>query len=363
MKITTAAMTAAFLASTTLAQEPNIDSLLAKLPKAESFERPKVDQVTRDVQSMKNDPTARAILAALQRGDKAAALRAAQTLGLKFPQNAAAHLAEGVMGLVCRQAEVANSAFRRAVALNPNFADAYYGLAASLALRGQFANAMTPLRRGALLEPNNPAFPLALSLCAQKLGHREERVAFARQATQIAPSNLVAWVDLARAENGIKQPVAAMQALSRAAELAPDIPSIQLALGLGFINLKEDTKAIPHLQWLAQRQPDLFIVHAQLGYCYLKQGQTNAAVDSLRRATSLAPKYGPAWNHLGLAYERQGKNGDALKAFQRATELMPTSRSAWEKYSAELREVGKIDDANKAAARAATLKPAGRAAP
>jgi protein O-GlcNAc transferase len=340
-----------------LAQEPNIDALLSKLPKAESFDRPRPDQYVNEMEALGNDPIAKQILAALRRRDAAAALQGTRDLSTKYPANAAAQALRGVLCLVLRQSAEAEAALKRSIAINPKFADAHFWLGALWFSRGRYADALAEARQASQLKPTNSLYLIGMADCAARLGRKDERAQYAKRATEVAPSSLSSWAALARAENARKQPAAALKALGRAAELAPDSASILTAVGLGYINLRQDATAVPYLQRAAALEPRGYIIHAQLGYCYLQQRQFDAAINSLRKAISLNSGYGPAWNHLGQAYHNEGKTADAVKSFQRATELMPGFRPAWEHLAGELRAMGKIDEANRAAARAAYLKP------
>jgi WD40 repeat protein/Tfp pilus assembly protein PilF len=93
------------------------------------------------------------------------------------------------------------AAYREAIRLNPNFADAHYRLAAALRRTGQFAEAAAAyeegfrLRLGSAEECNNFAW-LLVSCPQPEVRNPKRAVEVATKATELAPGNLAYWNSL-----------------------------------------------------------------------------------------------------------------------------------------------------------------------
>jgi TolB-like protein/DNA-binding winged helix-turn-helix (wHTH) protein/Tfp pilus assembly protein PilF len=82
--------------------------------------------------------------------------------------------------------------------------------------------------------------------------------------------------------------------------------------------LAESTRAL-------ELDPVSPIINLHLGWHFLNTGQYDRALDQLAKTLELDPNYPLAYWYRGLAFEQQRKYPDALREMQRARDLLPTN--------------------------------------
>ena len=204
---------ASLSAAAASAADPSIDRLLGKLPSPEKF-----------VDPAQNDPLAKQMLAALKARNLGTALDASRRLANKYPKSLGAQAIHGSIALGTRQFPEASTAYRRALAINPNFSAAYLGIALAEASQRHFRVALSNFQQITRLAPKADIGWIGSSACAEKLGMRQESLNYARRATAVAPSSAGAWFQLAREEGLFGDKQASAKALVRASQLQRSKP-------------------------------------------------------------------------------------------------------------------------------------------
>ena len=336
-------------------QDASLDKLFSKLPPPEKLGKPPVRRAMEQPDPAYKDPMGRQIFQAIQMYNWPQALNLSRKLTERYPRSAASQCLRGALAFDLRQFAEASSCFRAATNIQPKLALAHFCLAYVDIAQDHYAAAIPHLQRVAELEPQAFISYYALSECTRRLGRKQESLDYAKKATARGGSIAYAWLQLARAEKAIGHNEATLDAITKAAEVAPDSASMLALVGYSYINLNRIQQAIPPLQRAARLAPRDYLVQSQLGYCLMTTGQVDSGISYLRKGASLAPKYGPVWEHLGLAYQKKGNHRDAVKAFERSTQLTPNRRLPWQHLAEEYRAVGRTQDAERAAARAQSL--------
>lgn len=206
----------------------------------------------------------------------------------------------------------AEAAFREALALDPEFAAAYAGLAQNWRLKAIFSMVSYDEARAEA----EPLVARALELDPD-------------QPRAHALYGWLIWTDdstgpeasvLARAEQ-------AMVSFRRALELEPGQPEASdlLAKLLGMLN--RDEEAITVLRTALERDPLSAQLQVLLGYRYIGPGRIDEAAQHIERAVSLAPQ--DLWAAQALSYVRhlQGRIGEGIVARTRVLLIDP--RDYW----------------------------------
>jgi tetratricopeptide (TPR) repeat protein len=118
---------------------------------------------------------------------------------------------------------LARQAVERALALNPNLAEAHAQMG-RIKLRVDFdwVGADASIQRAIALEPGNPEFVRLAAFSASILGRFEEALPLARQAVDLDPLNAESWERLAETEFSMGQLDKAAADGKKALELSPD---------------------------------------------------------------------------------------------------------------------------------------------
>jgi len=196
----------------------------------------------------------------------------------------------------------------------------------------------------------------------------------AREAIAIDPAYAGAHACLAstlmqRVINGLsEQPdedrTSALAAVERAAELAPDDPTVLRTLGNVLSNCGEHGKAVRALRRAVEIAPFDFHSWGRLGRTLayggdseeLREGQ--AVLDRILAAAPNHPMV-PYWQYFKAnACVREGRYEDAARFARLSVEAQPGYSGAWVTLANALGELGRIDDAQQAMNRALRANPA-----
>jgi protein O-mannosyl-transferase len=144
----------------------------------------------------------------------------------------------------------------------------------------------------------------------------------------------------------------AIDDLSQAVRLKPDLPDIQFDLANALLAEGNNQAAVPHYQEALRLQPDYPEAHDNFGTALLRLGRLGDAIAQYGEALRLRPNYprarlnlSMAENSLGLTLGESGHPQDALAHFERALQLRPDYREARYNLSIALRDLGRTQEA------------------
>jgi Tfp pilus assembly protein PilF len=146
---------------------------------------PEARAIAQQLGDARADEQYRKGLAALTKGDAAAALPFLRDAVKLDPQHFLAHVQLGDALLALNQPADAADAYRRSVELQPSVAEARIGLAEALLKSGQPAAAETILREGLALQPDSGELNFSLGLLLENLGKRAEATPFLQRADKL----------------------------------------------------------------------------------------------------------------------------------------------------------------------------------
>jgi tetratricopeptide (TPR) repeat protein len=226
-----------------------------------------------------------------------------------------------------RSAEAVEAA-RKAVRINPY--NPYYAIGLSTVLRhsGESKEALELARAAARAVPNYTAAHTEVGFCLFNLYRFTEAVDAFRLAVETDRSNAFLWTNLGRAQRMTGDAPSAVEALTAAVLLDPDLAEAHRELGLAL---------------RAAGQPDA----AQIAL----NGSLSAYREKIRRF----PRWSFPHNELGLALAELGRNEEALAEYKAALELSPNDPVIQGNYALLLARMNRTAEAE-AAYRALLLR-------
>lgn len=118
---------------------------------------------------------------------------------------------------------------------------------------------------------------------------------------------------------------AAIEPLSRAAELTPDDPEVQYQYGLALSQVGARAQAIDALESAVSSNPDHARALFRMGDLRFQDGDILGAISTYTRAIQSDPTLEQAWNALGNLYFDHGRPQEALAVFENAIRINPES--------------------------------------
>lgn len=156
-----------------------------------------------------------------------------------------------------------------------------------------------------------------------QLRHWKNNLTLFNQAIEVTDDNYLAYNNLASIFIEKKDYRQAYQYASKAIQINPHLPGIQLNMGIILARFGNTEKAIYHFQKALKLQPDFLDAMKRLGDVYMQQGSIEAAISQYSKVLNITPNDPEMHNSLGIALAIRGKPDAALIHFRRALDLKP----------------------------------------
>ena len=233
-------------------------------------------------------------LLALSNGNAAAALSPIQRALRRDAFDPKKHQTHGIVLRALARRGEAGAAFREALRLSPQFAEAHASLALSQMDEGDFTSAARGLDTALRLRPDVYAWCMNLGLCRSSLGDA----------------------------------AAAVEAFQRAARLDARMPEAHNNLGTALLACGRVGEAEASFRHCIALAPGHSHAWTNLGNALRRSQRAREAEAAYRRATQCLPPLAIAWVNLGNALKDADRIDEAMECFAQATELAPDSPEA-----------------------------------
>jgi len=213
------------------------------------------------------------------------------------PDSYLAHESLGDVLLRKGQVDEALVHFRRALVIQPGFAEAHCNLGIALDQQGRTDEAIVQLRKALELQADYPIADNNLGSIFSRQGQVDEAMAWFRRALAVQP-------DYSRAGNN---------------------------LGIALAQKGLVDEAIAQFQKVLEFHPDQAEAHYNLGVAFAQQQRLDEAIVQFRKALVARPDYAEAHYNLGLALGQKGLVDEAVAEFQETLRLKPADADAKER--------------------------------
>lgn len=241
-------------------------------------------------------------------------------------------LAEGNDARDERKFAAAEAAYRRALTVKPHDARAEYAIGNVFVDQQRWEDAETSYRAAYATAPNDPDTLMALSFAlvqprtgAANAKRFADAEYFARRATQLAPTNAIAWdrLGVALTARGIYNSDAE-GAFRRATELDPNfvVARVHLAGVLWRMQKADEAAALYRSAFADAKDAPTMVLIADALQAAQRWEQSEPV---LRRALELDPRNPGALFLMGRYYSVNQKYSDAANVLKQATEVNPKS--------------------------------------
>jgi tetratricopeptide (TPR) repeat protein len=263
---------------------------------------------------------------------------------------ACAHLDAG-------RTDAAAIAYRMVTDLEPDNAEALYGLGRLARERGDAERAIVLLDRVLAQQPGHVSAYLELARAYQAMGDLPAFAAAAGEAVKLDPASPPAHFLLGSALLEMGDAVGARSALEKAVALAPWSRDAQLNFATACVRLKQHETAIGALREAVRIRPNDVESLARLGRLLGGVGRHAEALPYLRRAIALAPQEGRV--HLALvAVLSLAQDVEATAAAcDEALRIAPDLAGLWLYDGYHKAAVGRFDEAKASFRKALSLDP------
>ena len=238
------------------------------------------------------------------------------------PKNARAfHL----LGVVAHQLKRPDAALLvgRAVALNPDFAEAHNDRGVILAANGLFADALSCFERAVTLNPGYNEARNNLGRGLRSLGRLDEAVAQFELVLKSTPDSPVAHFNLAAVLALIGRQPDAEKHYRRAISLRSDFVDAHIHLASLLQDMDRLPEALAHAERAVALRPDSAGARNNLGNIMRTLGRRTEAIAQYETALRIDPNFYMAHYNCGVALRGETRIAEARAHFARAFALKP----------------------------------------
>ena len=245
-----------------------------------------------------------------------------------LPNSVFAHHNRGIALAAAGQLDAAEAAQRRALQLNPYYADIHYDLGTVHVRRGETDAARLEFQRTLKLDPLHVEANYNLGVLLLGQGRHREALPFLETAARLRPRKPEMHNNLGSALVMSGRNKEATVAFRRALELNAGSAETHNNLAQALAAVNDPNGALFHYRQAAALQPDSAITRFNLGIFLELQNRPDEAIATYRESLRIDPKSGDVWNNLGVALAKQRQLEQAIDAFRKSVELSPQHASA-----------------------------------
>jgi tetratricopeptide (TPR) repeat protein/tRNA A-37 threonylcarbamoyl transferase component Bud32 len=256
-----------------------------------------------------------------------------------------------------KKLDEAVAAYRKAIELKHDLADAHNNLGIALYDQKKWDEAVAAYRKAIVLKSDYAVAYNNLGNALAEQQKLDEAVAAYRQAIDLKPDDAVAYNNLGNVLREQKKLDEAVAAYRKAIELKPDLAEAYNNLGIALTAQKKLEEALAAFRKAIELKPDSPVPYYNLGNALKDQQKLDEAVAAWRKAIDLKPDFATAYYNLGIALAEQQKVDEAVAAFRKAIDLKPDVAGAYYNLGIALRMQKKLDEAVAAYRKAIEFKP------
>jgi len=196
--------------------------------------------------------------------------------------------------------DAAVESYRKALALNPEYAEAHSNLGTVLQAQGKYDAAAEHLHQALRFRPKDFAAHSNLGVVQQAQGHLDAALESFRRALAINPDYAEAHNNLGMVQHAQVQLEAALESFQRALAINPVYAEAHNNLGMVLQEQGQLEAALVCFRHALSIKPDYIEAHGNIGVVLLAQGQLDAAEASFHQALSINPQDADA--HYNLSH-------------------------------------------------------------
>ena len=251
----------------------------------------------------------------------------------------------------------AEFSYRKAIKIEPNYAEAHYNLGNILLGLGKLKEAELSYRKAIELKPNYAQAHSNLGIILRNIGKLKEAELSLRKAIESKPDYSEAYSNLATILKDLDQLEEAELILRKAIELKPDFTIAYSNLGTILKDLDQLEEAELILRKAIELKPDFADAYLTLGMILKDLDQLEEAELSTRKAIELKPDYAEAHSNLGNILRDVDKLEEAELSTLKAIELKPDFADAYLNLGIIMMDLRKLEKAEIMTKKAIELKP------
>ena len=275
----------------------------------------------------------------------------------QFPQSAILFNIQGAVLKGLGQLDHAIEAYNKALAIKPDYAEAYYNMGVTLQDQGKLEEAIEAYNKALAIKPDYADAYYNMGVTLQDQGKLEEAIEAYNKALAIKPDYAEAYNNMGNALQEQGKLEEAIEAYNKALAIKPDYAEAYYNMGVTLQDQGKLEEAIEAYNKALAIKPDYAEAYNNMGVTLKEQGKLEEAIEAYNKALAIKPDYAEAYNNMGVTLQEQGKLEEAIEAYNKALAIKPDYAEAYNNMGDALKEQGKLEEAIEAYNKALAIKP------
>jgi tetratricopeptide (TPR) repeat protein len=230
----------------------------------------------------------------IDRGDLEQAKVELLQLVAETPRSAEAHQRLGKVLKLQGRLNEAETCFRRALELDPDYVGALIGLGNIEAARGDLASALRRYDMAVEIEPHDAEAHFAQAQVLEAMNRTDPALAAYFRTLEFNPLHRQASVRIGAIQLARDQPDQALARLEQAVDLSPEDGEVRLLRGRAYLALRHFPEAVADFRAAARHLASRPDVYYQLALALEAANRPDDALKAAEQALRLAPDYADA---------------------------------------------------------------------
>jgi tetratricopeptide (TPR) repeat protein len=212
------------------------------------------------------------------------------------------------------------------------------------------------VRRAIAAEPENAEAVHTLGIIAHQSGKLGEAIAHLRRASAMAPDVALYHANLGEMCRMAGQTEDAIAEGRRALELQPDYPGALSNLAIALFDQGKFEEALRYLDRAVALQDNFVQAHSNRGNALQRLKRFAEAEAAYRRALALDSQFADGWNNLGTCLRELKRSDEAEAVYRKALALRPYDPDFLDNLGLALKDLDRLDEAAETFQRALAIE-------
>jgi protein O-GlcNAc transferase len=215
----------------------------------------------------------------------------------------------------------AEKAYKKAIKINPDFAEAYNNLGNILVDKKQYAQAVQSYKKSLRKFPDNPMLLNNIGNALQFLGENDDAIRWLKEAIDKDPSYADAYNNLGNAHKACEDFEKALGFYKKALQLDSGLIDVYSNIGDVFCALKNWQAAKECYEKATIFKPGSYEAFLNLAVMQNKLEDYEGVVSSCNKSIDIKPDNPAAYFYRGCSFQFLGRLDEALVSYEKAIEL------------------------------------------
>lgn len=220
----------------------------------------------------------------------------------EFPNSVLLNNICGASNARLKQFDAAIDNYKKAIAIKPDYAEAFYNMGNVLKLKGDLESAIVSYAQAIKINPNYAEAHYNIGNLLRLKGDQNAAIANYAQAIQIRPNYAEAYNNMGTALQDKGDQEVAINCYTKAINIRSDYAEAYSNMGNALQDKGELETAISWYKKAIAIQPDFAEVYYNMGNALQFKGGLCDAIESYKKAINIRPTYAEAYSSVGEAY-------------------------------------------------------------